>query len=152
MGINSPLSVKTAFSGPVSGFAVDDVPVVNGVTVNSPVIHEAAKEPGMRYGLVPGQIRCTVAMVETHHRVSSPVMLDLLPGVPEQDHAARLTTRNLNRADEPIVPEGIVRLADGTGAGEQFRIVAAHGAVARPHGSKRRRNGQGRACRAVRSH
>ena len=120
VGINSPLSVKTAFSGPVSGFAVDDVPVVNGVTVNSPVIHEAAKEPGMRYGLVPGQIRCTVAMVETHHRVSSPVMLDLLPGVPEQDHAARLTTRNLNRADEPIVPEGIVRLADGTGAGNNF--------------------------------
>ena len=60
VGINSPLSVKTAFSGPVSSFAVDDVPVVNGVTVNSPVIHEAAMETGMRYGLVPGTDRAAL--------------------------------------------------------------------------------------------
>ena len=79
----------------------------------SPGIGETANEVGARVELVPEEDRYTVAMMDTYHRVSSLILLDLLHSIPGQHYVAQFAAKNLSGANEPLVQAGTERLADG---------------------------------------
>ena len=88
----------------------------------SPGINETAKEAEARHDIVPEEDRYPVAMVDTYHRVSSPILLDLLHSILGQHYVTQFTAENLSgvnlsEVNEPLARAGTERLAAGIDSG-----------------------------------